>query len=83
MTGEFAKLIKHWDPNSSDIEIMDPVDWDKKGQYKNVLDAVTQATKGNDVRVYRVPKDRSRVEYWLISVYEGRVYGVKALSVES
>lgn len=80
---QFAELINHWDPNSADIEILDPLDWDKKGRYTKVIEAVRQATEGNDVRVYRVPKDATRAEYWIISVSGGRAVGVKALSIES
>ena len=52
------------------------------------------ATRGADVRVYRVPSPRGggRVEYWLVAVEppaagrgskRGRLVGVKALAVES
>ena len=66
---------------------MDPFDWDRQGQYKNIIDAVTQSSKGNDVRVYRVGKSSTKVEYWVVTVYgegkQGRLYGIKALAVES
>lgn len=41
------------------------------------------ATKGNDVRVYTVTRDKTRVEYWVVSRAEGKIVGVKALAVES
>lgn len=64
---------------------MDPVDWDSRGQYHNVVEAVRQASRGNDVRVYRVVRDTTRVEYWLITRDDesDRIVGVKALGVES
>ncbi|KAF4123819.1 Conserved hypothetical, protein [Geosmithia morbida] len=80
---EFAELIGHAKPDSADVTILDPLDWDSKGQYIKILEAVRQASQGNDVRVYRVAKDGSRVEYWLITREEGRIVGAKALSVES
>lgn len=80
---EFAELIGHGNPSSAGIEIMDPLDWDRQGQYTNVIEAVREATKGHDVRVYKVPKDSTRVEYWVISMLDGRAVGVKALAVES
>ena len=80
---QFAKLIHHWDPNSADITIMDPLDWDAQGQYTEVIEAVREATKGNDVRVYKVVRDKTRVEHWVVGTDEGRVVGVKALGVES
>ncbi|KAL2136682.1 hypothetical protein VTI74DRAFT_2093 [Chaetomium olivicolor] len=84
---EFAQLIGHWDPKNAEIEIQDPIDWDRSGQYANVLDAVREAGRGNDVRVYRVVKGGVRVEYWVVTT-EGKgkgakLVGVKALSVES
>ena len=79
----FASLIAHWNPDNADITIMDPLDWDRKGNYGKLLDAVREASKGNDVRVYRVPKDGTRVEYWLVSRAEDRIVGVKAMAVES
>ena len=83
MAVEFAKLINHPNPSSADIEIMDPTDWDTKGQYGKVLDAVREASKGADVRVYRVKRDGTRAEYWVISVADGGIVGAKALGVES
>ncbi|EFY87403.1 hypothetical protein J3459_011508 [Metarhizium acridum] len=80
---EFAKLIKHWDADNADISIMDPVDWDSQGQYTKLIEAVREATKGNDVRVYSVVRDKTRTEYWVVSSEEGRIVGVKALGVES
>ena len=62
---------------------MDPTDWDANGQYYQFIEAVTTASKGNDVRVYKVARDRTRVEYWLVSTFEGRLIGVKALGIES
>lgn len=85
LTVEFAKLIQHWDAENAQVDIMDPVDWDSDGQYANIIDAVSEATRGNDVRVYRVARDLTRAEYWVISRddKEGRIVGVKALGVES
>ncbi|KAL2139731.1 hypothetical protein VTI28DRAFT_4740 [Corynascus sepedonium] len=84
---EFAALIEHWDPKNAEVEIMDPVDWDRNGQYGEVVDAVTEAGQGNDVRVYRVARDGVRVEYWVVTT-EGKgkgakLVGAKALAVES
>ncbi|CAN8103715.1 unnamed protein product [Discula destructiva] len=84
---EIAKLVDHWDPTKAEIEILDPTDWDQNGQYKDVIDAVTKAGKGNDVRVYRIVKDKSRVEYFVVTRLgdgkSARLVGVKALAIES
>lgn len=39
--------------------------------------------KGSDVRVYRISRDGSRVEYWVVGVVDGKLLGVKALAIES
>lgn len=80
---EFARLINHPEPDKAKVDIMDPLDWDSKGQYVKLLEAVRQASRGNDVRVYRVTRDGTRVEYWIVTNAEGRIVGAKALSVES
>ncbi|KAF3799637.1 hypothetical protein GCG54_00002341 [Colletotrichum gloeosporioides] len=84
---EFAQLIQHPDPENADVELQDPVDWDANGDYKDIIEAVRKAGKGNDVRVYVVPKGGVRTEYWLVTTEgkgkEAKLVGVKALSVES
>ncbi|KAK3683739.1 hypothetical protein B0T22DRAFT_443749 [Podospora appendiculata] len=84
---EFAELINHWDPKAAEIEILDPVDWDSRGQYKDIIDAVRAAGEGNDVRVYRVANGGVKAEYWVVTT-EGKgkgakLVGAKALAVES
>jgi hypothetical protein len=86
----FAKLINHPHPTEAEIEILDVVQWDKKGMYKEVVDATRKACHGGDVRVYRVSLGGSRVEYWVVGVdgstkgkQEGKLVGVKALAIES
>ncbi|KAM3082631.1 hypothetical protein ACMFMF_002287 [Clarireedia jacksonii] len=79
----FAELINHPQPSGANIEIMDIGEWDPQGQYKDIVKAVRDASKGSDVRVYRVPGEGSRVEYWVVGVEGGRLVGCKALAVES
>ncbi|PSR90538.1 hypothetical protein BD289DRAFT_430736 [Coniella lustricola] len=84
---EIAQLVEHWDPSKAEVEILDPIDWDKNGQYKEIIDAVRQAGAGNDVRVYRIAKDGTRAEYFVVTRQgdgkDARLVGVKALAVES
>lgn len=86
-TEELAKLIDHWDPAKAEVEISDPVDWDPNGQYTEIIDAVRKAGKGNDVRVYKVARDGTRAEYFVVTRAgdgkSARLVGVKALAVES
>ncbi|KAH6621161.1 hypothetical protein B0J18DRAFT_466773 [Chaetomium sp. MPI-SDFR-AT-0129] len=84
---EFANLIQHWDPKNAEVQILDPYDWDSHGKYGGVIEAVREAGQGNDVRVYRVVRDGTRVEYFVVTT-EGKgkgakLVGVKALAVES
>ncbi|KAF1916750.1 hypothetical protein BDU57DRAFT_449917 [Ampelomyces quisqualis] len=55
-----------------------------KQQYQKVVVAVKQAGSG-DVKVFRVQIDGTRAEFYVVAVdeKEGRVVGLKALSVES
>ncbi|KFY34888.1 hypothetical protein V495_08092 [Pseudogymnoascus sp. VKM F-4514 (FW-929)] len=80
----FAELINA--PSGREIEILDISQWDERGEYKAIVDAIRDATDGGDVRVYRVPRDATRVEYWVVGVQEGeegRLVGAKALGIES
>lgn len=80
-------MIKHPDPSNANIEIIDLVKWDSKGQYGEVVDATRKACNGGDVRVYRVALGGTRVEYWVVGVdgtgKEAKLVGVKALAIES
>jgi hypothetical protein len=53
-------------------------------QYKKVFDAVEQAGSG-EVKVFKVQIDGTRAEFYVVSVNEkeGKIVGLKALSVES
>jgi hypothetical protein len=62
---------------------MDIAEWDSTGQYKDVVDATREATKGSDVRIYRISRGGSRIEYWVVGVEGGKLLGVKALAIES
>jgi tagatose-1,6-bisphosphate aldolase len=55
-----------------------------ESQYKKVIDAVKEAGNG-EVKVFKVEIDGTRSEYYVVGVdeKEGRVVGLKALSVES
>jgi len=79
----FAKLVSHPSPDEAEVEIMDVAEWDTQGQYKELVDAVREASKGSDVRVYRIGKGGSRVEYWVVGIEGGKLVGVKALAIES
>jgi hypothetical protein len=79
----FAKLVNHPSPDDAEVQIMDIGEWDTQGQYKEIVDATRDATKGSDVRVYRISREGSRVEYWVVGIESGKLIGAKALAVES
>jgi hypothetical protein len=62
---------------------MDIGEWDPRGEYKDVVEAVREVGKGNDVRVYRIGRDGARFEYWVVTLVDGKLIGVKALAIES
>lgn len=67
-----------------EIRQLEPDQWDIRGNYKDIVDAVATAS-GNAVRVYRVEGSGSRVEYFVVGLdtNERKVVGVKVLSIES
>jgi len=79
----FAKLVNHPSPDDAEVSIMDIGEWDPQGKYKDIVDATREVAKGSDVRVYRVRREGSRVEYWVVGIEGGKLVGVKALAVES
>lgn len=79
----FASLINLPNANDAEISILDPSDWDSRGQYTKIVEAVREASRGNDVRVYKVVRDQSRVEYWVVTAEGKKILGVKALAIES
>ncbi|KAF2712162.1 hypothetical protein K504DRAFT_373647 [Pleomassaria siparia CBS 279.74] len=79
-----AAKLKSLVGHAADFESISEKDFDPKGQYAKVLEAVKKAGNGK-VKVFRVQLEGSRCEYWVVSVdiEEERLVGLKALSVES
>jgi len=78
LTGDLKKLL------GSDMDVEEVKGTAFEGQYKKVIDAV-KAAGNEDVKVFKVQIDGTRAEYYVVAVDEkdGRVVGLKALSVES
>lgn len=78
LTGDLKKLLG----GDKDVEEVKGTDFES--QYKKVIDAVKKAGNG-DVKVFKVEIDGTRAEYYVVGVdeKEGRIVGLKALSVES
>ena len=59
-------------------------EFDPKGDYKEVLQAVEKAGDGK-ARIYRLETGKSRAEYYVVGFDEkgGKIVGLKAKAVES
>lgn len=79
----FARTVGHPSPKDAEVDIMDVGEWDTQGQYKDVVAATREASKGSDVRVYRIIREGSRIEYFVVGLEGGKLVGVKALAIES
>lgn len=75
---QLKKVLGHND----EVEELSVSKWDPKGQYENVVDAVKKVVDG-EVKVFRVALSGAREEYYVVGVKDGKVLGLKALSVES
>ena len=72
---------------SGEVEELSVKDFDPKGQYKAVIDAVSQAGEGSkgDVKVYRVEASKTRAEYYILTIGDDgrKLVGVVTKAVES
>lgn len=77
---EFGELVGV----KSEVSTLIAKEFDPKGQYKEVLQAVEKAGDGS-ARIFRVETGKARAEYYVVGFDEkgGRVVGLRAKSVES
>ncbi|MCJ1280776.1 hypothetical protein MMC26_000093 [Xylographa opegraphella] len=77
---DFASLIGH----KAEVSTLSTRDFDPKGEYKGVMEAVEKAGDGK-VRVFRVEVGSTRVWYYVVGWEKaaGKVVGVRAKAVES
>ena len=68
----------------SEVTTIGTKEFDPRGQYKEVLQAVEKAGDGK-ARIYRIATGKARVEYYVVGFDEKgqRIVGLKAKSVES
>jgi hypothetical protein len=78
ITDDLKKLL------GGDKDVEDVKEKGFASQYKKVIDAVKEAGNG-EVKTFKVQIDSTRAEVYVVSVNEkeGKVVGLKALSVES
>lgn len=69
----------------NNVETMKPAEWDPKGIYNDVVNAVKTACNGGAVMVYVVHLSVSRITYFVIGLNElaRKAVGVRVLAVES
>lgn len=79
-TDEFKDLIGH----KAEVSSLTAKEFDPKGMYKQVFEAVEKAGDGK-ARVFRVEEGGARVQVWVVGLDkgEGRVVGLRARGVES
>lgn len=78
-TDSFKKLLGHGD----EVEELQIKEFDPRGQYKGVLEAVRKAIGGREVKVFRAGYGRTRAEYYVVGVEDGKLVGLKAKAVET
>lgn len=65
---------------------LSPQEFDPKGHYKDVIDKVKSAGHGegsNGVKIFRVELDKTRAEYYIVTIGDRKLVGVVAKAVES
>lgn len=79
-TDDFKDLIGH----KGEVSSLTVEEFDPKGMYKEVFEAVERAGDGK-ARVFRVEEGGARVQYWVVGLDKGkgRVVGLRARGVES
>lgn len=76
---QFAGCVRK---HEGDVEVLAEGDFDPQGQYTNILAKVKEAGNGQ-VRCYRVEVSRTRAEYYVVSLGERKLVGLRARAVES
>lgn len=57
-------------------------EFDPRGQYKKVLNAVEKAGDGR-ARIFRVAHGATRAEIFAVGLGDGKIVGMKVLAIES
>lgn len=76
---QFSKCLKK---KQGDVEALEEEDFDPQGQYKDIMSKVKEAGNGK-ARCFRVEVSKTRAEYYVVSVGERKLVGVRAKAVES
>ncbi len=78
---DFEKCLAHDNyPGGNEVEELSVEEFDPRGEYKGVINAVRQAGKG-EVVVFRVAGEGARVEYYVLTLADGKEGGRKLVGV--
>ena len=82
---EFEKLVAKTSQASGPArtEELSFEEFDPRGEYGDVVKRVEEVADGGEVKVYRVGRGKTRVEYFIVGLGGGRIVGVRAEAVES
>ncbi|KAI9770702.1 MAG: hypothetical protein M1840_002952 [Geoglossum simile] len=80
---EFQALLLN--DSKAKVSVTNPDEWDPRGDYISVIEAVRAAARTEDVKVYRIQHDHSRAEYYVVGLdrESAGIVGMKAKAVES
>lgn len=88
--GELARCVGLKSEDGDEVEELSVAEFDARGQYGVVVEKVKEAGKEKggtgEVRAYRVPRGKTRCEYYVLTVMReggGGLVGVRARAVES
>ncbi|KAI9777332.1 MAG: hypothetical protein M1839_008940 [Geoglossum umbratile] len=80
-TDELRDLLGH----KAEVSVLNVDEWDPRGDYVAITEAVRNAAGTSEVTVYCVHHDHTRAEYFVVSLdpASSRIVGMKARAVES
>lgn len=76
---QFAQCVNK---EEAEVDLLQVDDFDPQSQYRNIIEKVKEAGDG-DCAVFRVEVSKTRAEYYVVSVGERKLVGVRARAVES
>jgi hypothetical protein len=81
----FEKLVAKASGNNGPAraEELSVSEFDPRGEYRGVVKEVEGVVDGAELKVFRVERGKTRVEYYLVGLRGGRLLGVRAEAVES
>jgi len=84
-SSEFKKCLGRTDQEGA-VEELSVDEFDPRGEYADVIKRVKEAAavgEGVEVKVFRVEVSKTRCEYYILTLGDGKLVGVVAKAVES